>query len=173
MKLRDDLPIPKLFLDTSLIVATTLSESAASPGRRLLKMGEVGLIHLWVSYQVIRETENVLKGFKVQDYLQLQAIVAESLHIANVATTADPSESTIQTCVGITNYLPDARVLAAAIERDCEVLVAYDKQHLLSNPRIGPPNTKLVVMSGGEALEWAVDQVQTRSRLRQEQKRRN
>jgi predicted nucleic acid-binding protein len=171
MNPKDDLPIPKLFLDTSVIIAATLSENSASPGRRLFKMGEVGLVSLWVSYDVIREAENVLKGIGLQNYLRLQAVLAESLVLANVATTADPSESTIQMCVGLTNYRPDAKVLAAAIERDCEVLVAYDKKHLLANPGIGPPNTKIVVMAGGEALDWAIDQVQTRSRLRQLQRR--
>ncbi|MBV9850615.1 MAG: type II toxin-antitoxin system VapC family toxin [Armatimonadetes bacterium] len=167
----NDLARPKLFLDTSLIVAPTLAEDPASPGRRLFKMGEVGLIDLWVSNHVIREAAAVLNGLLGGQYLAFQAILAENLVLANIATTADPSEETIQMCIGITNYLPDARVLAAAIERDCEVLVAYDKQHLLKNPKIGPPNTRLVVMSGGEALDWAVDQVTTRARLRQEQER--
>ena len=63
-------------------------------------------------------------------------------------------------------------MLAAAIERDCEAFVTYDRQHLLNNPDIGPPHTRIVVMTGGEALDWAVDQVSVRSRLRLDQRRR-
>lgn len=167
----DDLAPPKIFLDASLIIAALLSDDPASPGRRLFKMGEVSLITLWTSRHILRETEGVLRGITGQDYPKLRAVLAESLVVANVATTADPDEATIQMCVGLTNYRPDAEVPAAAIERDCEVLVSYDKMHLLRNPQIGPPNTRLVVMSGGEALDWAVDQVKTRARLRQERDR--
>lgn len=167
----DDLDPPKLSLDASLIIAALLSDNPASPGRRLFKMGEVGLISLWVSGHTLRETEGVLQRLTGDDYPRFKIILAENLVLANIATTADPDEATIQMCAGLTNYRPDAKVLAAAIERNCEVLVTYDKEHLLKNPKIGPPNTRLVVMSGGEALEWAVDQVRTRARLRQERDR--
>ncbi len=130
-------------------------------------MGEVGLIHLWVSEHTLRETEGVLRRLAGNDFPAIKVMLAENLVLANIATTANPDETTIQMCVGLTNYLPDAKVLAAALERDCEVLVTYDKEHLLKNPKIGPPNTRLVVMSGGEALDWAIDQVKTRARLRQ------
>lgn len=169
----DDLAPPKLFLDTSLIIAAILSENPDSPGRRLFKMGEVELVHLWVSRDALRETEGVLQRLTGEDYPTFRAILAETLVLANVATTAAPDQTTIQRCLDLTNYAPDAQVLAAAIERDCEVLVTYDKQHLLKNPKIGPPNTRLVVMSGGEALDWAVDQVKTRARLRLERDRRS
>ena len=163
-----DLEPPKLFLDTSLIIAAMLSETSPSPGRRLFKMAEVRLINLWVSHDVLWESESILRAFAGEKYREKQTELAENLVRANAGTTSDPSTETVQACVRITEYLPDAKVLAAAIEQDCEVLVAYDKKHLLKNPKIGPPNTRLVVMSGGEALEWAVDQVSTRSRLRHE-----
>jgi predicted nucleic acid-binding protein len=168
----NDLEPPKLFLDTSLIIAAMLSENSQSPGMRLFKMAEVRLTGLWVSHDVLRESEGILRAFSGNKYALKQAELAEILVCANVGTTSDPSSETVQECVRITGYRPDARVLAAAIEQDCEVLVAYDKEHLLKNPKIGPPNTRLVVMSGGEALEWAIDQVSTRSRLRHEQGRK-
>jgi len=166
-----DLEPPKLFLDTSLIIAAMLSETSQSPGMRLFKMAEVQLINLWVSHDVLRESESILREFARKNYPVKQAELAENMVRANVGTTSDPNTETVRECVHITAYLPDAKVLAAAIEQDCEVLVAYDKQHLLKNPKIGPPNTRLVVMSGGEALEWAIDQVSTRSRLRQPPRR--
>ena len=168
----DDLNPPKLFLDTALILAAILSENPASPGRRLFKMGEVGLIQLRVSRHVLRETEGVLRRLAGEAYEEMKVALAENLALANVATAMDPSAETVERCVALTNYRPDAIALAAAVEQDCEIFVTYDKQHLLNNPNLGPPNTRLVVMSGGEALEWAVDQVKTRARLRQERERR-
>ena len=102
---------------------------------------------------------------------RVKVFLGENLAMANVLVTRPPSEATVQQCVGITNYRPDAKVLAAAIERDCEVFVTYDKKHLLQNPRIGPPNTRIVVMSGGEAKAWAIDQISVRSRLKAQQNR--
>ena len=167
----DDLAPPKLFLDAALILAAILSENPASPGRRLFKMGEVGLIQLRVSRHVLRETEGVLRRLAGEAYEETKVALAENLALANVATAMDPSAETVERCVALTNYRPDA-IAPAAVEQDCEVFVTYDKQHLLNNPNLGPPNTRLVVMSGGEALEWAVDQVKTRARLRQERGRR-
>ena len=167
----DNLAPPNLFLDSALIISAILSSDPASAGRRLLKMGEVGLIHLSVSERVIAETEGVLRGVAGEGFDRLKVQLAENLALANIATASPPSEQGVQECLALTQYRPDAEVLAAAIERGCEVLVTYDKTHLLKNPNIGPLKTRIVVMSGGEALEWAIDQVSVRSRLRLERKR--
>jgi predicted nucleic acid-binding protein len=168
----DDLAPPKLFLDAALIIAALFSADTASPGRRLFKMGEVGLIHLYVSDRVIGEARGVLQQLTGQDYDTIKVLLAESLVLANAVIASTPAAETVRTCLAITKYHPDAEVLAAAIERDCEVFVTYDRQHLLQNPEIGPPHTRIVVMTGGEALEWAIEQVSVRSRLRLEAKQK-
>lgn len=168
----NDLSPPTLFLDAALMVAALFSEHADSPGRRLFKLGEARLVHLDTSEDALREANHVLRDLLGQDYDTVKLLLAENLALANVAVTPPPNDATIRGCVEITKYLPDARVLAAAIERGCEVFVTYDRQHLLGNPDIGPPHTRLVVMTGGEAFDWAVEQVKVRSRLRLEQKRR-
>ncbi len=167
-----DLSPPKLFLDAALMVAALFSEDpAASPGYGLLKLGEAGLIALDTSEDALREAQGVLQELLGDEAERVKVLLAENLAMGNVAITPPPSESTVLQCLSITNDRPDARVLAAAMERDCEVFVTYDKKHLLRNPRIGPPNTRIVVMTGGEAKAWAIDQISVRSRLRAEQKR--
>lgn len=167
----DDLAPPKLFLDAALIIAAVLSSDPESPGRRLFKMGEVGLVHLYVSDRVIKETEGVLRSLAAERFDTLKVQLAENLVIANVGMISSPAEQSVKECLALTGYRPDAEALASAMERDCEAFVTYDKRHLLGNPNIGPPRTRIVVMSGGEALDWAIDQVSVRSRLRMEQKR--
>jgi predicted nucleic acid-binding protein len=163
----DNLARPRLFLDASMLVAAALSDNSNSPAYLLFKMAEAALIDIWINEQVLRETELVLGGkLGNDDAAAVFLYLARNIEKANAATASDPADETVKTCLPITNYLPDAKILAAAIERDCEVLVTYDKQHLLRNPRIGPPNTRLVVMSTGEAVDWARDQVITRARLR-------
>jgi hypothetical protein len=155
----DDLAPPKLFLDAALIIAALFSADTASPGRRLFKMGEVGLIHLYVSDRVIGEARGVLQQLTGQDYDTIKVLLAESLVLANAVIASTPAAETVRTCLAITKYHPDAEVLA-------------DRQHLLQNPEIGPPHTRIVVMTGGEALEWAIEQVSVRSRLRLEAKQK-
>ena len=163
----DNLAKPKIFLDASMLVAAALSDNVNSPGYMLFKMGEAGLIDLWISDQVLRETEGVLKGrLGTEDAAAVFLYLARNIDKAGAGNASEPHDETVNACLPITNYRPDAKVLATALERDCEVLVTYDKQHLLNNPRIGPPNTRLVVMSAGEAVKWAKDQVITRARLR-------
>ena len=169
----DELSPPKLFLDAALLVAALFSENPAeSPGYGLFKLGEASLIDLYTSQDALREAQGVLQALLGEGAERVKVLLAENLAMANVAVTPPPNESTVIQCLGLTNYRPDAKVLAAAIERDCEVFVTYDKTHLLRNPRIGPPNTRLVVMTGGEAKAWAIDQIRVRSRLRAEQNRK-
>ena len=50
----------KVFLDTSAIFAVVLSESGG--GRKLLQLGEAGVIQLVIGPNVLWECEEVLKG---------------------------------------------------------------------------------------------------------------
>ncbi len=169
---RNDLAPPKLFLDSALIIATLCSSNPdASPGYGLFKLGEAGLIHLYTSEDVLRETQGVLTELLGEAADKVKLLLAENLAMANISVTLPPSDSTISECYGITQYRPDAKILAAAIEQNCEVFVTYDREHLLKNPKIGPPNTRLVVITGGEAEAWAIDQIGVRSRLKAAQKR--
>jgi predicted nucleic acid-binding protein len=169
----NDLSSPKLFLDAALIVGILFSENPSeSPGYGLFKLGEAGLVDLSTSEDVLRETHGVLQSLLGEDSERVKILLAENLAMGNVALTLPPSDSTVSQCLAITNYEPDAKVLAAAIERGCEVFVTYDKKHLLKNPMLGPPHTRIVVMTGGEAKAWAIDQISVRSRLKAEQNRK-
>ncbi len=145
----------------------------ASPGYALLKLGGASLVNLDTSEDVLREAEGVLQALLEEKAERVKVILAENLAMGNVAIVPPPNKATVQKCLLITGYAPDAKVLAAAIERGCEVFVTYDRQHLLNNSKIGPPNTRIVVMTGGEAKAWAIDQISVRSRLRAEQKRKS
>lgn len=168
----NDLSPPKLFLDSALIIAALCSGNpAASPGYGLFKLGEAGLVYLYTSEDVLRETQGVLAELLGEAADKVKLLLAENLAMANIIVTPPPSDSAISDCYNITQYHPDARILAAAMEQDCEVFVTYDREHLLKNPKIGPPNTRMVVMTGGEAKAWAIDQISVRSRLKAAQGR--
>ena len=77
--------------------------------------------------------------------------------------SAEPMSDTVHDCLVLTAYLPDARVLACAVECVADVFVTTDKQHFLGNPLIGPPATRLRVMTPYEALEWVQEELRRQS----------
>jgi predicted nucleic acid-binding protein len=157
---------PRLFLDTTVLIALALSTRENPPGRYFLEMAMYGLVDIVVSRNVLTEVEGVLRHRLPDDAKEMMAEVAENLVMAHATTAAQPNADTIEECFKLTGYRPDAKIVAAALETACEVLVTNDTTHLLGNPKIGPPAMKLVVMSPAEALRWCKDQVSTRSRYR-------
>ncbi len=151
--------LPKVFLDTTVLIAAALSESDGAPSRIFFTLGTIGRVDLRVSSGVLAEADGVLGQIAGSAVGEIRAELAANLERGNVGVAANPADSTVEQCVALTRYRPDARVLAAAIEADCDVLVSEDKEHLLNNPDIGPPNTKLVVMSVHEALDWLQDRI--------------
>ncbi len=141
---------PKLFWDSSGLIAAVLSPSDNSPGRLLLKLGEAGALDMRVNREVLGDCDRVLRRIN-PDYVRQLAVI---LHQANVATTLDPERETVERCIEMTGYEPDARVLAAAIECDADLFLTHDIEHFLQNPLIGPPDTRLRVMNLRDALQW-------------------
>jgi predicted nucleic acid-binding protein len=139
-----------LFWDSSGLIAAILSPKENSPGRLLLKLGEAGAVDMRVSREVLGDCDRVLRRINPERVKQLAVI----LHQANIATTLDPNSETIAYCHDMTGYEPDARVLAAAVECDADLFLTHDTEHFLQNPLIGPPDTRLRVMTLYEALDW-------------------
>ncbi len=146
---------PRLFWDSSGLIAAIMSPSDQSAGRQLLKLGEAGLIDSRVNREVLSDCDRVIRRIDPQRVKQLAVLI----HQANIATALDPNEETIQLCLEMTGYLPDARVLASAIECDADVFVIQDTEHFLQNPLIGPPDTRLRVMTLRQALAWCREQL--------------
>jgi predicted nucleic acid-binding protein len=158
---------PRLFLDTTVLIALALSTREHPPGRYFFEMAIHGLIDVAVSRDVTNEIEGVLRNRLPDRAPAAVGMIAENLVLARAAIAGFPSEDTIGDCLRITGYRPDAKILAAALETACEVLVTTDADHLLGNPKIGPPAMTPVVMDIQEALDWCRKQISVRSRYDQ------
>ncbi len=141
-------------MDSAILIAFAAPDEARHLIFKLFELASQGYIDLGISAAVIRETEAVLDRKYPNDSGKLKASLFEDLKLANVGVANDPSTRTLHACIPLTQYEPDARILATAIDAGCDVLVTYDTKHLLNNPKIGPPTTKLVVMNVRETLEW-------------------
>src|SRR5579871_451966 len=134
---------PRLFWDSSGLIAAVMSSNEDSPGHLLLQLGETNAVDMRVSREVLQDCDRVLRRINPERVRQLAVI----LHEANIATTLDPNRETVERCLEMTGYEPDARVLAAAIECDADLFLTQDTKHFLQNPLIGPPDTRLRVMT--------------------------
>jgi predicted nucleic acid-binding protein len=142
-------------LDSSALIAAALSPREDSPGRQILLLGEAGIVDLRMSREVLSDIERLLRR-RNPDVLARFVILLDA---ADVAMVPDPAPDTIERCLDLTGYLPDARVLAAAVECDADLFVTHDVEHFLQNPLIGPPDTRLRVKDSRNALEWCRNEI--------------
>ena len=118
-------PTHKVFLDTSVMIAAVFSETGGA--RKLLKLGELGVIQLVVGPHVLRECEDVVRR-KVPESLPR---LAHLLEIARVDTADAAEEEMVVAARAIVEYRPDAYVLAEAMGADSDWLITHDKEHFL------------------------------------------
>ncbi len=132
-----------------------MSPDMNSAGRQLLRLGEAGVVEMRLSRDVVEDLEYVVSRRKPA-LLQDLALLLDR---ANFDLTPDPNAETIDQCEELTGYRPDARVLAAAIECDADIFVTTDKVHFIGNPLIGPPATRVRVMTPHDALACCRDRL--------------
>ncbi len=146
---------PRVFLDSSALIAAILSPREDSASRRLLRLGEAGVVALRASREVLRDAEYLVRR-RNPALLPLLALLLDQ---ANVKIVSNAPEEMIEQCLEMTGYLPDARVLAAAVECGADIFATYDTEHFLQNPLIGPPRTRLRVTDAHQAVEWCLAQL--------------
>jgi hypothetical protein len=152
----DDPRRPRVFWDSSALITAVMSGKPYSAARQLLELGDLGLVDMRLCAEVVSDTEYIV-GKRRPDLLP---DVALTIHYANFAgETARPTSQTVEQCLELTAYRPDARVLACAIECDADIFVTGDREHFLDNPLIGPPRTRIRVMDPYHALEWVLSEL--------------
>ncbi|NCT22293.1 PIN domain-containing protein [bacterium] len=132
-------------MDTSVIIAALMSPTGGA--RLLFHLGEAGAIRLFVGKSVLREADEVLR----RKAPELLPILAQLLNEAHVEIGEDPSEENIRKAGQLVKYLPDARVLAEALQVQADWFITHDREHFLNNPaladlpfRIGTPGDVIV-----------------------------
>lgn len=140
------MPELHVFLDTSAVFAAVLS--ATGGARALLKLGESGVIRIWVGPTVLKEADEVFRR-KAPDLLPLLATL---LHQAQAQTGPDATSDQQMQAAALVDYAPDARIVAEALACRADYLVTHDHEHLLRNPRLGVLPCK--VGTPGDGLTW-------------------
>jgi predicted nucleic acid-binding protein len=130
----------KIFLDTSVIFAAVFSPDGGS--RLVFRLGEIGILDIWVGQSVIQEAEEVVRR-KVPHTLPDLAIL---LSIVRTSLGSSPGIREYEQARELVHYLPDARVLAEAMCAAPDWFVTLDRKRFLENRllaklpfRIGTP----------------------------------
>ena len=142
----------KLFLDSDALFAGVASPSGTA--RVLLLLGETGQIALFVSEQVITETERAVarKIPRILPELR-QAILKSCLSIL-----PDPPVETVQSRLDWISHAADAPILVAAVRAEVDYLVTLNRKHFLDDPQVAV-RSGLRIGTPGEALAWVRGQL--------------
>lgn len=137
---------PRVFLDTSVLFAAIHSERGGA--RAILMLGEAGVIDLWIGPWVLRELEGVLnrKSPRSKPYLALL------LDRARVQVGPEAGAEALVMARTAVDYLPDAQILAEAIEARAGYFVSLDRTHLVGNPQVA--RLPFPVGTPGDFLAW-------------------
>ena len=120
---------PRVFLDTSVIIAAVLSPGGGA--RKLFLLAEAGILSLVVGPTVLQECDQVVRRKAPGSSSKL----AQLLAAAGTETSSPPTKRQIKTAQASVQYVPDARVLAEAIRAEPDWFVTHDKVHFLKSRR--------------------------------------
>lgn len=135
-----------MFFDTSALFAAVWSEEGGA--RLILKLGEAGAVSLWVGPWVLREADAVLKRKSERSRGRLALLLDK----AGVRVGEEAGTAAVGRALKVVEYLPDAQVMAEAMDLGVDYLVSFDRKHLVGNPRAeGLP---FRIGTPGEFLAW-------------------
>lgn len=140
------MPECRVFLDTRAVFAAVFS--APGGARARLKLGESGVISVWLGPMVLQEADEVFQR-KAPD---LRPRLAALLHQARAQTGPAATVEAQARTAAVIDDAPDARIVAEALACRADYLVTHDQELLLRNPRLGDLPCK--VGTPDDCLVW-------------------
>jgi hypothetical protein len=148
-----DLPHPELFFDASALFAGVVSSSGAA--RALLLLSEARAITIFVSEQVIVETERALAR-KTPTALPSYR---QALRASGIRIVKDPSPAEVAAAQGMIAHAPDLPILVAAIKARTGFLVTLNRRHFMDDPVVAE-RSGLRIGTPGDGLAWVRRQLE-------------
>jgi len=143
---------PKIFLDTSVIIAAVMSPTGGA--RLLFHLSQAETIRLVVGKGVLKETEEVLQ----RKAPHLLSLLAQLLDEANIEVERAPASKQMRRAKSLIEYMPDANVLAQAISAKPDWLISHDKEHFIGNPALDDLPFK--IGTPGDVIAWLRSQME-------------
>jgi putative PIN family toxin of toxin-antitoxin system len=136
---------PKVFLDTSALIAGVASSRGAA--RAVLQLAEIGLIEVIVSRQVIVEADRNIEE-KLPEMLNNYR---EFIELLAPVLIDDPCQKDVERFSKMINY-DDAPILASAVSSGADFLITWDRKHFIDKNLNIHSNLKIV--TPGEFLKY-------------------
>ena len=136
---------PKVFLDTSALIAGVASSRGAA--RAVLQLAEIGLIEVVVSRQVIVEADRNIEE-KLPEMLNEYR---EFIKLLAPVLIDDPRQKDVERFLKVINY-DDAPILASAVSSGADFLITWDRKHFIGKNIHTYSNLKIV--TPGEFLKY-------------------
>lgn len=131
---------PAVFLDADVLFAGAAAPTEHGASHVILRFGEITLIELITSTQVITEVERNFEK-KLQDKLpELRLIISRCLRVL-----PDPKPEELISCEGQADA-KDLPILVAAIKQGCRFLLTFNIRHYT------PATTEIIVQRPGDFL---------------------
>lgn len=136
---------PKVFLDSSVLMAAAISSTGNA--RELINRGFIQELELYISPDVLEETERNLK-LKAPQALDKFYDFRESL----IAKLVKPTQKQV---LEVAKHIEpkDAPIVAGAIFSKADFLVSYDRKHLLQQKEKIKNFFHLLVVTPDEVLK--------------------
>ena len=128
---------PKVFLDTSALIAGVASSRGAA--RAVLQLAEIGLIEVIVSRQVIVEADRNIEE-KLPEMLNEYR---EFIELLAPVLIDDPRQKDVERFLKVINY-DDAPILASAVSSGADFLITWDRKHFIGKDIHTHSNLKIV-----------------------------
>jgi predicted nucleic acid-binding protein len=136
-----------IFLDSSALVAGTLSETGAA--HVLLMLGESEDILLTVSEMVIIESERAITTKSPRNIPVLHNTIISS----NLTIVRDPSNAEVEANLYLINDPNDVPILVAAMKAKVDYLATHNRKHFLDDPKVAE-RSGLRIGTPGDVLAW-------------------
>jgi hypothetical protein len=144
---------PQLFLDSSALFAGVVSENGAA--RALLLLGEAGTITVFLSEQVVAETERAV----ARQVPRALPYYRRALRVSGIAMVKDPSPAAVAANSGLVTHAADVPILVAAIKARVGFLATLNRRHFLDDPEVAR-RAGLPIGTPGDALAWVRGELQ-------------
>ena len=114
---------PQVFIDADVLFAGAASPNEHSASNLILRMGELTLIDVIASVQVLTEAERNLVDKIPKALPAFQMLVSRSLKVVK-----DPDPNDLAEFAGLANPA-DLPILVAAIREECSYLTTFNIRH--------------------------------------------
>ncbi|MCC6500219.1 MAG: PIN domain-containing protein [Anaerolineales bacterium] len=145
-----------MFLDSSALIAAVISSTGAA--RALLVMSENGQIEIFISEQVVVESERSM----ARKVPQALPALRETLKDVGLRIVRHPAQEEIDKHLYLISDPEDVPILLAAISAKVDFLVTHNRKHFIDDPKVAE-RSGLRIGTPGDALAWLRENLKPRS----------